>query len=134
MAVFTRTLDDVTARMPEVVEAALALPARTAVLDGEAIALRPDGSPLPFQVTARRIGGSSGVEALRPRIPLTAVLFDVLHADGERPDRPARRARFRRCRASVPERLIVPRELVADAAAAQAFLDDAIDHGHEGVC
>ena len=52
--VFTRTLDDVTARVPEIVEATLALPVRSVVLDGEAIALRPDGRPEPFQVTASR--------------------------------------------------------------------------------
>src|SRR2546421_515886 len=54
VGVFTRTLDDVTARVPEVVDAALALPAREVVLDGEAIALRDDGRPRPFQVTASR--------------------------------------------------------------------------------
>ena len=51
VGIFTRTLDDVTARLPEVVEAALALPATSFVLDGEAIALREDGRPHPFQVT-----------------------------------------------------------------------------------
>src|SRR5689334_12389893 len=55
--VFTRTLDDITARVPELVEAALALPTDAAVLDGEAIALKPDGRPEPFQVTASRLGG-----------------------------------------------------------------------------
>ena len=53
---FTRSLDDITARVPEVVEAVLALPARDVVLDGEAIALKPDGRPYPFQVTASRFG------------------------------------------------------------------------------
>ena len=53
---FTRSLDDITARVPEVVEAVLALPAREVVLDGEAIALKPDGRPHPFQVTASRFG------------------------------------------------------------------------------
>ena len=55
MGIFTRTLDDVTARLPEVVEAALALPARSFVLDGEAIALREDGRPHPFQVTGQPV-------------------------------------------------------------------------------
>ena len=56
VAVFTRTLDNITARVPEIVEAALALDVRAAVLDGEAVALRPDGRPRPFQVTASRTG------------------------------------------------------------------------------
>ena len=71
VAVFTRTLDDITARVPEIVEAALALPVRSAVLDGEALALRADGRPHLFQVSAGRA------------LPLSARFFDVLHADGE---------------------------------------------------
>ena len=76
--VFTRTLDDVTARVPEIVEATLALPVRAAVLDGEAIALRPDGRPEPFQVTASRFAREQERE-----VPLDLFVFDVLHADGE---------------------------------------------------
>ena len=94
VAVFTRTLDDVTPRVPEVVEAALALPARAVVLDGEAIALRPDGRPRPFQVTASRFGSRRDVEtSRRATTPLTPFLFDLLHLDGDRPPRrPAARA------------------------------------------
>ena len=54
VAVFTRTLDDITERVPGIVEAALALPVRSVVLDGEAIALRDDGRPHAFQDTASR--------------------------------------------------------------------------------
>src|SRR5215208_1007588 len=79
VALFTRTLDDVTARLPELVEAALALPATELVLDGEAIALRPDGRPHPFQVTASRLG----TRTARADIPITPQHFDVLHLDGE---------------------------------------------------
>jgi DNA ligase-1 len=79
VSVFTRSLDDVTARVPELVEAALALPASAVVLDGEAIALREDGRPHPFQVTASRFGSHATAGGLR----LTPALFDVLHLDGE---------------------------------------------------
>ena len=71
VAVFTRTLDDITARVPEVVAAALALPVRSAVLDGEVIALHPDGRPHPFQVTASRVGSRLEVERLAATLPLT---------------------------------------------------------------
>ena len=83
VAVFTRTLDEVTDRVPEVVEAALALPVAAAVLDGEAIALHPDGRPRPFQVTAARFGARRDVARLRAATPLTALFFDVLHLDGD---------------------------------------------------
>jgi hypothetical protein len=68
--------------VPEVVEAALALPVTTVVLDGEAIALKPDGRPQPFQVTASRVGSRGDPAALRAATPLSPVLFDLLHLDG----------------------------------------------------
>ncbi len=82
VAVYTRSLDDITARVPEVVEAALALPVTAAVLDGEAIALQPDGRPQPFQVTASRVGSRGDPAALRAATPLSPFLFDLLHLDG----------------------------------------------------
>jgi DNA ligase-1 len=78
IGVFTRSLDDITARVPEVVQAVLALPARDLVLDGEAIALRPDGRPHPFQVTASRFGTRRSDGS----VPLTPLFFDLLHLDG----------------------------------------------------
>jgi DNA ligase-1 len=127
--VFTRTLDDVTARVPEIVRAALAVPAQAFVLDGEAIALRPDGQPEPFQVTASRFGTRAPAAAT----PLTALFFDVLHADGEDLiDQPGAE-RFAALAELVPEPGRVPRAAAADADAARAVLDDALAHGHEGV-
>jgi ATP-dependent DNA ligase I len=128
VAVFTRTLDEVTARVPEVVEAALALPVRAAVLDGEAIALRADGRPEPFQVTGARFASRNDRS-----IPLDLFLFDVLHVDGEDVlDRPASE------RAALLERIVpaaerTPRAVVTDRAEAATFLDDALARGHEGV-
>src|SRR6185436_8766527 len=56
IAVYTRALNEVTDAVPEVVEAVRALTAREIILDGEVIALDPDGKPQPFQVTMRRFG------------------------------------------------------------------------------
>ena len=127
--VFTRTLDDITARVPEVVAAARALPVDRAVLDGEAIALRADGRPEPFQVTASRMGTRTPAGAT----PLTALFFDVLHAGGEDLiDRPGAE-RFAALAELVPESGRVPRVLAPDSAAASAVLDDALARGHEGV-
>ena len=127
--VFTRTLDDVTERVPEVVAAALALPVDRAVLDGEAIALRADGRPEPFQVTASRMGTRRPAGAA----PLTALFFDVLHADGEDLiDRPGS-DRFAALEQLVPEPSRIPRVLAPDADAARAVLADALARGHEGV-
>ena len=80
--VFTRTLDDVTERVPELVEAALSLPVESVVLDGEAIALHPDGRPRPFQQTGSRMGSRTDVARARAQWPLTLFVFDLLHLDG----------------------------------------------------
>jgi ATP-dependent DNA ligase I len=126
---FTRTLDDISARVPEVVSALRELPVRTAVLDGELIALRPDGRPHPFQVTAARAARRQDVG----QVPLTAFLFDLLHLDGtDLIDRPGAE-RYDALAAAVPERLRIPRIVTADAAEATAFFQAALAHGHEGV-
>lgn len=82
VTVYTRSLDDVTARLPEVVEATLALPVRDLIADGEAIALRADNSPHRFQVTASRFGRSVDVAEARAAQPLSVFFFDILHRDG----------------------------------------------------
>jgi DNA ligase-1 len=121
VAVFSRTLDDVTARVPEVVEAALALPVSSVVLDGEAIALRDDGRPYPFQVTGSRFASREGT------IPLTPMLFDALHLDGEDLlDRPGAE-RAEALASAVPEAWRVPR------GEGEGVLADALARGHEGV-
>jgi DNA ligase 1 len=133
VTVFTRTLDDITARVPEVVAAALALPVRAAVLDGEVIVLHPDGRPHPFQITASRVGSRLEVERLAATLPLTAFMFDLLHLDGEDLiDRPGAE-RNAALAAVVPEPLRMPRTVTADPAAAAAFLEDTLARGHEGV-
>jgi DNA ligase-1 len=133
VTVFTRTADDVTPRVPEIVELALALPVRTAVFDGEAIALRPDGRPRPFQETASRFGSRSDVERLRRARPLTPFLFDVLHLDGEDLVDLPLAERTRALAAVVPADARVPRlESPSDEEAA-GFLHEAVARGHEGV-
>jgi DNA ligase 1 len=133
VAVFTRTLDDVTTRVPEVVEMVSALPVRSVVLDGEAIALRPDGRPRPFQETASRVASRTVVERMRATVPLTTMVFDVLHLDGTDLLAEPARERYAAADGALPRQLFVPRIVTADADAAQAFLDDALARGHEGV-
>jgi ATP-dependent DNA ligase I len=133
VVVFTRTLDDITARVPEVVAAAHTLPVGTAVLDGEVIALHPDGRPHPFQVTASRVASRRDVERLAATRPLTPFLFDLLHLDGQDLlDQPGA-GRHAAMAAVVPEALCIPRTVTADPAAAAGFLDDTLARGHEGV-
>jgi DNA ligase-1 len=131
--VYSRSLNEVTQAVPEVVEAAQGLPAQELILDGEAIALQRDGRPQPFQVTMRRFGRRLEVENLRASLPLSVFLFDNLMLDGQDlTDLPARE-RLGALSNLAPAALLVPRIVTADPAAAQAFLDSALARGHEGV-
>jgi DNA ligase-1 len=131
--VFTRNLQDATARVPEVVEAVAALDLDSIVLDGEAVALDSDSRPLPFQVTMARFGTETGVAAERERVPLSAVFFDCLHLDGaDLLDLPAA-ARFAAMAGAVPSSLVVERIETADPSEAGAFLGAALANGQEGV-
>jgi DNA ligase-1 len=133
VSIFTRTLDDVTNRLPEVVEAVLALEVDTLVADGEAIALRADGRPHSFQVTASRFGRSTDIESARAHLPLQAVLFDLLYLDGvDLLDRPTTE-RLAALDRVVPVANRVRRLVTDDAEAAQDFLAAALAAGHEGV-
>lgn len=123
--VFSRLLNEVTEAVREVREVVKALPWNEVILDGEAIALKPDGRPHPFQVTMSRFS-SRGESDLR----LSAFFFDILYADGASLiDEPyERRSDIMGTHLPRP-----PRVVTQDPAAAQAFLDAALAAGHEGV-
>ncbi len=142
VSVYTRSLDDITARLPEVVEAALALPVTALIADAEAIALRPDGRPHRFQVTASRFGRGGGrgsrdrtadVAAARAAQPLSVFFFDVLHLDGaDLLDLPTT-DRLAALDAIVPAAQRVDRVTTDAPEAAAAFLATTLAAGHEGV-
>jgi DNA ligase 1 len=130
--VFSRRGNDVTHAVPELVETVQALPPRQLLLDGEVIALRPDGTPHPFQITMRRFGRKLDVPRLRGELPLTPFFFDLLHVDGEDLiDRPAGE-RFAALGKAVAG-LAVPRIVTADPEEADAFFESALARGHEGI-
>jgi DNA ligase-1 len=133
VSIYTRSLDDVTARLPEVVEATLALPVTSLIADGEAIALRSDNRPHKFQVTASRFGRSVDIAAAREALPLSVFFFDVLHRDGvDVLDLPGEE-RAAVLAEVVPADYRVDRLVTGDAEAAQQFLYRTLAAGHEGV-
>jgi len=129
VSLFTRTLDDITARLPEVVAVLAGLPVSAAVFDGELIALREDGRPLPFQDTASR----TATQDAGPAVPLSVFLFDALHLEGADLIDAGDQERHAALARAVPAELLMPRLVTASAEEATAFFTDALAHGHEGV-
>ena len=129
--VFSRLMNEVTNAVPEVVEVVKSLPFKEVILDGEAIALTSDNRPLPFQTTMRRFGRKLDVEALRGELPLVPFFFDILYVDGESLLDQPYSTRFKILSQHVTHR--PPRRVTADAQEAQAFFDEAIRAGHEGL-
>ena len=131
--VFTRNLNEVTAAVPEVVGALQDAKSRSLILDGEAIALRADGRPHPFQVTMRRFGRKLDVDGLRAELPLSVFFFDCLLRDAEPlVDYPAAE-RHDILRAVLPSSVVTPSVITSDAAEARAFYENALARGHEGI-
>lgn len=129
VAVYSRSLDDITVRLPEVAAAVAALPCRTCVLDGEALALDAEGRPRAFQETAARSASAADPDGLT----LTPYFFDLLEVDGvELLDEPTHRRHDRLARL-VPEEWRVERLVTADHAAAEEFSRRVLAQGHEGV-
>jgi ATP-dependent DNA ligase I len=127
--IFTRNLADITSRVPEIEAAIRSLDLDAVVLDGEAIALREDGRPEPFQVTMSRFGTRTAANGTL----LSAFFFDCLHLDGtDLVDAPAAE-RLAALANALPDELLVPRVETDDPAVAQEFLDATLARGHEGV-
>jgi DNA ligase-1 len=139
VTVLTRSLDVITDRVPEVVEAVAAWDVGSAILDGEVIALDDDGRPRPFQQTGSRTSRRSDPGGARVSVPLTLFVFDVLHLEGrDLLDEPGS-VRRSVLEATLPAEALTPRLAVADPGdpahveAATAFAADALARGHEGV-
>jgi DNA ligase-1 len=131
--VYTRSLNDVTDAVPEILDVMKAAKADSLILDGEAIALRPDGRPHPFQVTMRRFGRKLDVDASRRELPLSVLFFDCLLRDavalvdrgaGERHDI---------LREVLKEDFCAPSLVTRELEMAEAFYAEALARGHEGV-
>jgi DNA ligase-1 len=131
--VYTRNLREVSPSVPEIVEEVGALPASELILDGEAIALKADGSPHPFQITMQRFGRKLNVARMRDSLPLSVSFFDVLYLDGTPLIGEPTRDRYAALEGILPARFLLPRLLTADAAEAEEYFKTALARGHEGL-
>ncbi|MFC9503691.1 ATP-dependent DNA ligase [Streptomyces sp. NPDC057002] len=133
---YTRTLDDITDRLPEVTAAALELRGERFILDGEVISFDEGGRPRSFQETAGRVGSRTDVATAARAVPVSPVFFDALSVDGRDlldlpfAERHAELARL------VPEPMRVRRTTMSgpdDVGTAEEFLAETLKRGHEGV-
>jgi DNA ligase 1 len=128
VAVFSRSLDVITGRMPEVVAAVRAVPVDRIVLDGEAILVDDRGRPRPFQETSARAATRNG-SPLR----LSPYFFDLLHLDGaDLLDLPLSE-RIDALSRAMPADLLVNRTVVAEPDQVAAAFTAAVSAGQEGV-
>ncbi|MBP6994521.1 MAG: ATP-dependent DNA ligase [Phycicoccus sp.] len=126
-SVYTRSLAEITDRVPEIIELVAGFPGDTFILDGESLALDEDGAPRPFQETMSRFGATTDRETL-----LAPRFFDVLHLDGrDLIDEPLTTRLTALSDLVGPYR--IPGVLTDDPGVAQTMLDEALAAGHEGV-
>lgn len=131
--IFSRGMNDVTAAAPEIVEAVAQMPARTLILDAEALTCSASGLPYAFQTTMRRFGRKLDVDTMRETLPLSVKFFDCLHVNGaDLIDRPYME-RIDALAQVAPAALLMPRLITDEAAAADAFMSAALRAGHEGL-
>jgi DNA ligase-1 len=131
IAIYTRSLDEITGRLPEVVAAVRALPVRDLVLDGEVLALRADGRPEAFQLVASRTATRSS--DLAPELALRVFFFDLLHAEGRTLLDAPLRERVAELERILPAELRVERASVSSAEELTTVFDAAVAGGFEGV-
>jgi DNA ligase 1 len=126
--IFTRNLNEITDRMPEVVEVIRRLPAEQVVLDGEALTLTEDLRPQAFQDVMSRVGRRTGERSAA----VGAHFFDCLHLDGEDLlDRPLLERLAALEQVAGPYR--IPGQVTDDPEVAAEVLRAALAAGHEGV-
>jgi DNA ligase-1 len=131
--IYTRSLNEVTEAIPEIVETVRALPVRVLVLDGEAIAFDATGRPHPFQVTMRRFGRKLNVAEARVKLPMQAYFFDCLHHEDQSIEDQPTHLRIDRLVAAVPPEARVPRLITRSEEAAREFYEASLAAGHEGL-
>ncbi|MDQ2949175.1 MAG: ATP-dependent DNA ligase, partial [Acidobacteriota bacterium] len=136
VVVFSRSLNDVTAAVPEIVEAVRALPERDLILDGEVLAMgtvAAGSRPLPFQTTMRRFGRKLDVDRMRGELPLSPFWFDLLYVNGSSLLNEPQSRRFAALEQVAPAEFIVPHTVALNPGQASDFFEAALQQGHEGI-
>ena len=131
--VFSRRLENVTASLPEMIEAARRINADSAILDGEAVAVGGDGRPMAFQEILKRFRRKYNIEVLAKKIPLRLFLFDLIYLDGKSlADLPLEQRRAM-LEDIAPDDLLADQILSSSAEEVLAVYEQALAAGHEGL-
>lgn len=133
VAIYSRRLSDVTASLPDIAAGIRAGLAADAVIEGEVIAISPEGRPLPFQEVMRRFGRVHELDQTAAQVPLALRVFDVLWLDGEPLIDSPYEQRWQRLESIAQAIQLVGRALPASVDEGEAFLKQALADGHEGV-
>lgn len=142
--IFTRNLNEITERLPGIVDIVRSLTCTSVVLDGEVLGLDPDGRPIAFQSTISTFStdspdspdGPDGADSIDADTgaggALQPFFFDCMHLDGtDLLERPLR-DRLAVLLGLVGSRRI-PGVVTNELVEALATQDDALRRGHEGV-
>ncbi len=131
--VFSRRLENVTSSLPEMVQAARKVKAKSAILDGEAVAVGADGRPMAFQEILKRFRRKYDIEKLAAKIPLRLFLFDLIYLDGKSlADLPLRERRALLEGVAGPD-LLADQVLSGSVEEVVAIYERALEAGHEGL-
>jgi DNA ligase-1 len=133
VAIFSRRMENVTASLPEIVLAARQITAKSAILDGEAVAIGKDGRPMAFQEILKRFRRKYNVEKLAAQIPLRLFLFDLIYLDDKSVTHLPLSERRALLEKIANPTLLADQVLSGSAEAAEEIYRQALAAGHEGL-
>jgi len=133
VVLFSRRSNDVSAAIPEIVQAVRSLPAKELILDGEVLSLDPQGRPRPFQTSMRRFGRKLDVERMMSELPMSPFWFDLLYLNGAPLIDESQARRFSELERLAPTEMLAPRTMATSVNRAEDFLHEALQQGHEGI-
>jgi DNA ligase-1 len=132
--IWSRRLTEVTNSIPEIAEIARKqLQGDSFILDGEVVAVGKDGRPFPFQELMRRFRRVHGIESAANEIPLCLYLFDCLLLDDRSLIDEPYEERWSKLTALTGGKSLAHRKITGDKVEAEAFLNEALAAGHEGL-
>jgi DNA ligase-1 len=132
--IFSRQLSEVTPSLPELVEwVQTKITADSFIVEGEVVAVNAEEKPLPFQELMRRFRRVHEIEATMQEVPVRLYLFDLLYLDGQALIDQPYQERWQRLAGICDQSLLADRIIANDAQAAEQFLKQAMQAGHEGL-